>query len=305
MAWLFSADNHIIEAEDVWVKRMPKSMRHRAPRYFYDGEDLVGTIDGEERQRLHKQSFGLDVFPHQDDVKARIEMLESDGVWGEAVHGNFNVLGVMCLEEPEFALACARAYNDWVTEIFDPYRDRIVAHPYIPMCLDPETAVTEIERNVELGFRSISIPLWPPEPYYLRKFDPIWEAAAAHNLPICMHAHSGRWFRNNIWKDLVYPEVDVASTIEDPRGRAAVITGGGGFSAPQQGYQCNKVSGWFIGSGTLDRHPNLHLIFVECGSAWMLSASQWVDEVWRPRPGVDRENERILDGEWSLPLWPE
>ena len=33
MGWLVSADNHIIEAEDVWTSRLPKQLVERAPRY--------------------------------------------------------------------------------------------------------------------------------------------------------------------------------------------------------------------------------------------------------------------------------
>jgi predicted TIM-barrel fold metal-dependent hydrolase len=82
--------------------------------------------------------------------------------------------------------------------------------------------------------------LWPPEPYYARKFDPLWEAAAALKMPVCMHAHTGRWFPSLIWQDVDEPIIEGASQLEDKRDRGAVITGGGGFSLPAQGLQVHQ-----------------------------------------------------------------
>jgi hypothetical protein len=127
-------------------------------------------------------------------------------------------------------------------------------------------------------------------------------------MPICMHAHTGRWFRQLIWQDLTDPTIDGASMLDDDRDREAVITSGGGFSLPQQGLQATKVSGWFIGSGALERNPNLNLVFLECGAAWMLSASLWLDEVWYRLPGADRvegtPQALLSGGDWPLPLQP-
>jgi predicted TIM-barrel fold metal-dependent hydrolase len=286
---MFSADNHICEPVDAWQKRMSSKMQDRAPRYARDGENIVGYIDGEVRQVINAKAFGADLLPEDaNDVEARLQVLERDGLWGEALLGNLSGVVVMSIEEPEFALECARAYNDYLAESFGPYRDRVVGHAYSPTCIDPRLAVAEIERAASIGLRSIIVPLWPAEPYYLRKFDPIWEAAAAHNMPVTMHAHTGRWFRKLIWNDLPEPIIVNASGVDDDRDRIALVTAGGGISMPQQGYQALQVAGWFIGSGALERHPNLQLVFLECGSAWLMSAGQWFDEVWTPVPGMDR-----------------
>jgi len=285
----FSADNHICEPADAWQTRMSSRMRDRAPRYEREGENIVGYVDGEVRQVINARAFGADLLPEDAyDVEARLQVLAQDGLWGEALLGNLGGVVVMSIEEPEFALACAKAYNDYLAESFGPYRDRIVGHAYIPTTIDPRLAVAEIERCHEMGLRSIIVPLWPAEPYYLRKFDPIWEAAAALHMPVTMHAHTGRWFRKLIWNDLPEPQVVNASGVDDDRDRIALVTAGGGISMPQQGYQALQVAGWFIGSGAFETNPDLHLVFLECGSAWLASAGQWYDEIWTPVPGADR-----------------
>src|SRR5262249_7820969 len=156
------------------------------------------------------------------------------------------------------------------------------------MCADPAVGVAEIERAHALGLRSIMVPLWPTEPYYLRKYNAVWDAAAGYNMPVCLHAHTGRWFRRLLWNDIEHPEIDGGSMLGDEHERNAVITSGGGFSLAQQALQCVKVSGWFIGSGALERLPNLHLVFLECGAAWLLAASLWQDEAWYRLPGAER-----------------
>jgi predicted TIM-barrel fold metal-dependent hydrolase len=283
-------------------------MVERAPRYVVEGTNIVGYVDGEVHQMIEGKAFGTDALPVGLDLEGRMQILEQEGIWVEALLGNLAGVVVMCIEEPEFALACARAYNDWLAEYFEPLHDRVVGHADIPTCIDPGAAVAEIERAAGLGLRSIIVPLWPVEPYFLKKFDPLWEAAAAHNMPVCMHAHTGRWFRSLLWGDVTHPEVVNASLLEDQRDKAAVISAGGGISFPQQGYQCYRVSGWFIGSGTLDRLRNLHLVFLECGSAWLLSAAEWLEEVWRRVPGAERVEgttvSSLMGGTWPYPLTP-
>jgi predicted TIM-barrel fold metal-dependent hydrolase len=273
-----------------------------------DEGNIVGSIDGVVRQVIPGAAFAADTFRLDLDIKTRLEILQQDGIWGEGLLGNLAGVVVMSEEDPELSLACARAYNDWLAEVKEVSGGRSVGHAYIPMIIDTDLALAEIDRAASLGLTSLIVPLWPIEPYYLRKFDPIWEAAADRRMPVCMHAHTGRWFRKLIWGDVEQPSIDGASSLEDERDREAVITAGGGFSLPAQGMQCIKVAGWFIGSGTLERLPNLRLVFLECGAAWMLSGSLWLDEVWYRLPGADRVEGTPLGllsaGDWKLPKQP-
>src|SRR5271155_3599138 len=145
MDWLLSADNHIVEPEDMFIKRLPKNLRERAPRYVNEGGNIVAYVDGVIRQVIPEVAFGTEMWPEKnDDIPARLEMLERDGVWGEAILGNLTGVVGMCIEEPDFAMACARAYNDWLVETFEPYRDRVVGHAFIPVCTDPKDSVAEV-----------------------------------------------------------------------------------------------------------------------------------------------------------------
>ena len=54
---------------------------------------------------------------------------------------------------------------------------------------DPATAVAEIEKWASHpGFVQVGVPMQSLQPYGKRQFWPVWEAAAAHGLPVAVHA---------------------------------------------------------------------------------------------------------------------
>ncbi len=54
---------------------------------------------------------------------------------------------------------------------------------------DPATAVAEIEKWApHPGFVQVGVPMQSLQPYGKRQFWPVWEAAAAHGLPVAVHA---------------------------------------------------------------------------------------------------------------------
>ena len=53
------------------------------------------------------------------DAEARLEYLDSIGVWAQVMYpnvGGFGNQAFLRLEDPDLRLACVRAYNDWLTE---------------------------------------------------------------------------------------------------------------------------------------------------------------------------------------------
>src|SRR5215813_6403561 len=141
--WMCSADSHLIEPRDVWTKRVPSKLRDRAPPYEDRGAVLMTVVDGKDSVPMPKQMFSLSdgsVLP-AEDAPARLKLLDDGGVWAEALIGNLAGTVVFGIEEPEFALACARAYNDWLAEIFVPYGDRQVGIAFVPVCVDPAESV--------------------------------------------------------------------------------------------------------------------------------------------------------------------
>ena len=109
MAWMCSADSHVIEPGDVWTSRVPASMKDRAPRIERVGDDFCMYVEGQMAGSLPVKTFALEdgnTLP-PDDVPGRLELIENDGIWAEALIGNLAGGFVFGMEEPEFAFACA------------------------------------------------------------------------------------------------------------------------------------------------------------------------------------------------------
>ena len=87
-------------------------------------------------------------------------------------------------------MAHARVYNDYVAEVFAPYRDRVFTTSPIPLS-DLDDAVAEIERVAALGARAIILPAVSPVPYTSRALDPVWAAAQANGMLVAFHVATG------------------------------------------------------------------------------------------------------------------
>jgi predicted TIM-barrel fold metal-dependent hydrolase len=218
----------MVEPGDVWTARMPKEFKDRAPRYDRRGDVLMTVVDGIDTIPLPIQAFaradGSTLPP--DDVPSRLALLDKDGIWAEALIGNLADPVVFGIEDPDFALACARAYNDWVAETFLSYGERQVGIAFVPVVGDIAKCVEEIERVAELGLRGFTLPLWPPEPYFLSKFEPMWRAAASLGLAISFHAHTGTFFKK-VFLEPDNPENYMKNDTTNVLDRAALKTAGG------------------------------------------------------------------------------
>src|ERR1700676_2759552 len=111
MGWLCSADSHIIEPADLWTTRVPKALRERAPHYEEEAGYRYMCVDGKRLGKTEIESMALpDGTPVPADPVDRLDLLDKDGVWAEALLGNMAGIIVLSIEDPEFAMACARAY---------------------------------------------------------------------------------------------------------------------------------------------------------------------------------------------------
>ena len=87
---------------------------------------------------------------------------------------------------------CA-AVNDWLLDRWlepdtgNRFRGTIRVNPE-----DPKGAVSEIERLASHPkLVQVGVPMQSREPYGKPMFEPIWEAAAAHGLPVAVHINGG------------------------------------------------------------------------------------------------------------------
>jgi predicted TIM-barrel fold metal-dependent hydrolase len=263
-----SADSHVVEPLDLWVRRLPAHLRERAPRVAeLDGaprllvEGMVprrmgggGNTEAEKRDRersgdSHFRAGGAD--PDQ-----RVLDLDEDGVWGEVLYPTIALFGFM-IPDPELRWASCRAYNDWLAETFAAQSARFAGAAMIAV-QEIELAVEEIERVSALGLRSIMLPMTAPEgrPYNSRDYDPVWAAAQDHGLPVSFHVGTG-------------------SNPVTERG-----LGGAVINYVEVGLGAQRTLGYLAASGVLERFPDLHVVMVECGAGWLAWLLERMDEAF-------------------------
>ena len=210
--WVIDVDAHITEPADVWTARVPARLRDRAPRLQRDdtGRDVWHVADSTPLVPVGFTAVAgwpepfpagprnMDEVPRAAwDAAARLEYLDSIGVWAQALYPNVAGFGnqqFLALGDPELMLACVRAYNDFLIEWCSTDERRLLAISATPFW-DVDAAVDEVRRCAELGHRGV---LFTGEPQrydlpYLGDphWDPFWATVQELGLPISFHIGSG------------------------------------------------------------------------------------------------------------------
>lgn len=244
-----SVDCHIIEPPDLWETRINKQFRHRLPHVEErDGKKFM-VVEGHKPQRvLDFKLEGQDLERStrgQRDVNERIKDHDRDGIDAEVTFPSRG-LTALVTPDPEFQLAQARVYNDWLHESYAPFFNRMMPAPIIPV-LDVPGAIAEVQRVTKLGFRTFFMPAHTPQqPYNLAVYDPLWAAVEETGWPISFHVGTGR----------------------DPR----TASGAGGaiynYAISALGGAQDTVAR-IISSGVCDRFPKLKFGTIESGIGWV------------------------------------
>jgi len=211
--WVIDVDTHITEPPDLWSSRLAAKHRERAPRIVRDpktgwdvwkiGDGTAPVTVGHTAVAGWKAPFPAapktfeETPPASHDAKARLDYMDSVGIWAMALYPNVGGFGneaFLKLGDAELMLDCVRAYNDFQLDWIAPDPRR-----FIPICAtpfwDPEASAREIERSAKLGHRGV---LFTGEPQKFGQpvladphWDPLWAAAQDAGLPVSFHIGSG------------------------------------------------------------------------------------------------------------------
>jgi hypothetical protein len=117
---VFSADNHISLAEDIFYQRFPDHLKDRAPRIWY--EDGAYQL-GRKGQSFLPGDFSTVLMQYDDlpgvgstNIEARIEELRADGVDKELVFPNA-VLALFHYPDKELRELAFRIYNEYIADL--------------------------------------------------------------------------------------------------------------------------------------------------------------------------------------------
>ena len=273
---VISADSHC--GADLWDYR-----NYLESKYHPEFDDWARSIEAAQARTAERfkdaprstLNVGVDGDPEVDgnrnyDSDRRLREQEADGVVATVLFPNtqppFAPAAASQFEAPpytedmEHRWAGLRAHNRWLLDLVSeaPERRAGIAQIFLG---DVEGSVAEIEWAAENGLRGgILVPGAPPdspfEPLYSATYRPIWEAAAANDMPL--NHHSG----------------------------GATPSFGQHFPASLAIFLL-EVSWWshrglwhLMFSGVFERHPDLQWVNTETGTAWVPDTLEKLDSFY-------------------------
>jgi predicted TIM-barrel fold metal-dependent hydrolase len=272
-----SADGHVVEPADLWVSRMDKRFRDRAPRIESGPEGDSYVIDG-----LIPFPVGLEGEVIEDKMKGKIEVMRGrrhahtrPGAWdpkvrladqsldhvrAEVIYPGAFGLQFYYVKDAEYQRACIQTYNDWLSEFCSSSPERLLGAALLPMKGPIEWAIEEAERAAKKGLRSVLIPAeMTDRPYSSSEYDPLWSALQTLDLPVGTHAGTG--------------------TGEELSAKFKRLGMGQGVTDSKivQPMRCLIDLIW---SAVPQRYPRLRFVIVEGGIGWIASVLRFMDHWW-------------------------
>ncbi|MGH8007103.1 MAG: amidohydrolase family protein, partial [Candidatus Binatia bacterium] len=147
-----SADSHVVEPADLWLTRMDKRFRDRAPRvesrpkgdyYLIDGlppmphSGMEGAMMEEKIakgkiEKLMGRRHG-ETRPGAWDAQARLVDQNLDNIGAEVMYPGVFGLQFSLTPDPEYQRECIRVYNDWLSELAAAAPQRLLGTGLLPM----------------------------------------------------------------------------------------------------------------------------------------------------------------------------
>lgn len=281
--FVVDADSHVLEPPKLWEEYLEERYKERAIKIVPlpdGGEQLVvdnqvvmpAGLAGLGGVELDAPSlFANPKRPYLDgapaasmETDARIRLLDD---WGVDAAVIFPTIGILWDKEddPELAMAYARAYNRWQMDFAGPHLDRILPIAHVPL-YDAELALEELRRCLRLGFKGVFVA---PEPVCGRRpshpdFDPLWRELQAAGLPFCLHVIVR--FTRGIG--------GVTQWFDRAQGEGNLVFGFGLGGT----YQLIPAISALVCDGLFDRFPRLKALVVEAGAGWAGYVMDRLDE---------------------------
>jgi predicted TIM-barrel fold metal-dependent hydrolase len=194
--------------------------------------------------------------------------------------------GVQLIHNEDWALAMARAVNDWQIAEWLEKDSRLRASIVVPT-QNPEMAAQEIDRiGDHSGFVQVLMLARSEMTLGRRHYWPIYEAAERHGLPVGVHAGGSP---GNPITPVGWP----SHYIED-------------YASLAQAFQSQLVS--LVSEGVFAKFPKLRVVLIESGFTWLPSLMWRLDKNWkglrREVPWVDRLPSEIIHEHVRLTIQP-
>jgi len=295
---IISVDDHVVEPPHLWQTWLPAKFRDRGPKVERRGIGVMRHVGGGSYEQTfvpdgpqgdcwvyedlvyinkrHVAAVGFD----RDDMEAvpitydemrpgcyepKARLADMDLNWTEASL-SFPTFPRFCgqtfleAKDRELALACVKAYNDWMVEEWcADSGGRLIPLTLIPLW-DPALAADEVRRNADRGCHAVCFSEIPHHlglpSIHTGHWDPFLTACEETTTTVCMHIGSSSKM------PATSPDAPVAVT--------ATLSFGNSMAS---------LSDWLF-SGVFVRYPDLKVAYSEGQIGWLPYILERADDVW-------------------------
>jgi predicted TIM-barrel fold metal-dependent hydrolase len=209
--------------------------------------------------------------------RIRLEHMDREGIDAQVLYGSMT-LSFETIVDRDLAVACMRAYNDYIADDCRPHATRLFPVGYLTLA-DVGEAVRELRRCVDdLGMVGLHVPPSLPIPHpaapgafpmiRLPKhlchpdFDPIFAAAVERDVALGVHGSPGVYLPSGIAEQV---DTFILSHIFGHRNEMQMALAACVFE------------------GLFDRFPTLRIGFLEAGCGWVADLVHAFHEHWEKR----------------------
>ena len=269
---LVSADSHVIEPPDLWTARLESTWTDRAPRvirgddgndwWWVDGFRTNSFAGGTQTGRRFAEPGTLVLADQFENVPIEVQNPGAyvaanltDGVIASVLYPTQHLVHYK-VRNSELLTDCCRAYNDWLAEFCNAVPGRLRGIGALNVD-DVASAVAELGRVAALGLAGVLVPVSLPrgDTYADPRFEPLWTAAAANRMPVCLHIGTDR----ADWRRTGAPVVPGTKS-----GSGGPVLSG--FTVAD--HFVRRTLADLIYGGVFERHPDLRVGSIEHEAGW-------------------------------------
>jgi predicted TIM-barrel fold metal-dependent hydrolase len=211
---IISVDDHLCEPADIFEGRLPARLQAAAPRVeqLEDGTEVwvmedeqlpnvgLNAVVGRPKEEWNFEPTRFDEMRKGAwDIDARVADMDIGGIDASlcfpSLIAGFSGTRFSRMRDRELGLACVRAWNDWMLDVWcGTYPGRQIAQQ-ITWLADPQVAADMIRENATRGFKAVTMPEGPAgfPSVHTDYWDPILAACEETETVISLHTGTGEW----------------------------------------------------------------------------------------------------------------
>ena len=257
---VIDADGHFMEPDSIWTKYLEPKYHSMAPKGMYETGRYRLSIGGRLSPYLlgpeKALKGGAKMSKGGYDPHVRLADMDKEGIDAMVMYTTTGLF-FFGVDSLDLTVALCRAFNNWAHDFCRVNPKRLIAPAILPQ-MDVHASIAELRRAVtELGLNGAFLR---PNPIGGRTFDhsdwePFWSLLEELDVPLVLHEGATQdvpQIANARYENFVYRHM----TCHPFEQQMALMS--------------------LIGSGVLDRHPNLRVVIVEAGCGW---APYWIERM--------------------------